>query len=90
MLDIGTPGLGVDQHFAGVGALIVIDTVRVNGEPGEVRTYRREQILQHGPGLRMSPHDPGLKEALLSLEFSGVAPQEVVSTAEGMSKDEPC
>jgi len=78
ILDIGTPGLGVEQYIAGLDALIVIDTVRATGQPGEVRTYRLEDILKHFPAPRMSPHDPGLKEALLSLDFSDLAPREVL------------
>ena len=78
VLDIGTPGLGIDQYLEGLDLLIVIDTVHAKGEPGEIRTYRLNDILKHAPGIRMSPHDPGLKDALLSLQFLGVAPREVL------------
>jgi len=78
VLDIGTPGLGIDQYLEGLDLLIVVDTVHARGEPGEIHTYRLDDILKHAPGIRMSPHDPGLKEALLSLQFLGVAPHEVL------------
>jgi hydrogenase maturation protease len=78
VLDIGTPGLGISQYLEGLDLLIVIDTVHAKGEPGEVHTYRLQDILKHAPGIRMSPHDPGLKEALLALQFLGAAPKEVL------------
>jgi hydrogenase maturation protease len=78
VMDLGTPGLGIDQYLAGLDALIIVDVIRSKGQPGEVRTFRLPEILKHPPGLRMSPHDPGLNEALLSLQFQGVAPKEVL------------
>ena len=76
--ELGTPGLDLTPYLAGVGALIVVDTVRASGQPGEVRLYRRDEVLKHAPQPRLSPHDPGLKEALLTLEFSGKSPREVL------------
>lgn len=76
--DLGTPGLDLHPHLAGLDVLILIDTVRAEGEPGQVRTYRRDQILRHAPVQRVSPHDPGVKEALLALEFAGNGPSEVL------------
>jgi len=76
--DLGTPGLDLTPYLAGVAAVIVVDTVRANGAPGEVRLYRRDEILKHPPQPRLSPHDPGLKEALLTVEFSGSGPSEML------------
>jgi hydrogenase maturation protease len=76
--DIGTPGLNLLPYVSGIDALIVVDTVRADGKPGEIRLYRGPEILKHPPGPRLSPHDPGLKEALLSAEFSGSGPKEVL------------
>jgi hydrogenase maturation protease len=76
--DLGTPGLDLHPHLAGLDALILIDTVRAKGDPGEVRTYRRDEILRHAPTQRIGPHDPGVKEALLALDFAGDGPAEVL------------
>lgn len=76
--DLGTPGLDLTPFVADLHALIILDTVSATGAPGEVRCYRRDEILAHAPQPRLSPHDPGLKEALLTLEFGGRAPQEVL------------
>ncbi len=78
VLDVGTPGLDLVPYVADTEALVVVDTVRATGAPGEVRLYRRDQILRHPPQPRVSPHDPGLKETLLSLEFAERGPREVL------------
>ena len=72
--DLGTPGLDLTPYLAGLRAVIVVDTVHAGGAPGELRLYRRDEILKNPPQPRLSPHDPGLKEALLTLEFSGTRP----------------
>jgi hydrogenase maturation protease len=72
--DLGTPGLELHPHFAGRKDIILVDVVKSRGEPGELRLYRRDAILKHAPEIRTTPHDPGVKEALLSLEFSGEEP----------------
>ena len=76
--DLGTPGLDLIPFLSGADLVILVDTVRSQGEPGEIRRYGKEEILEHPPHSRVSPHDPGVKEALLVLEFSGTGPREVV------------
>ena len=76
--DLGTPGLDLHPHLNDCDLLIVVDTVRVDGPAGEVHQYRRDDILRRAPGPRISPHDPGLKEALLMLDFAGGGPREVL------------
>jgi hydrogenase maturation protease len=76
--DLGTPGLDLTPFLSGVDAVVIVDTVNATGSPGEVRTYDRAALLAHAPLPRVSPHDPGLKEALLTLEFAGTAPREVL------------
>ena len=76
--DLGTPGLDLHPHLAGKQALIIVDTVRTDAAPGTLRLYAKDDLLRHAPGPRVSPHDPGLKEALLSLQFAGQEPETVV------------
>lgn len=77
VLDAGTPGLELSTILEDSGALIIVDTVRADGDAGTVKTYRREEILKHPPAQRITPHDPGLKETLLVLELQGETPPEV-------------
>ena len=76
--DLGTPGLDLHPHLAGPRRLILVDAVRAQGEPGELRCYRKDEILRVNPGPRVSPHDPGLRDSLLALEFAGTEPEDVL------------
>lgn len=76
--DLGTPGLDLVPYLADLDALVLVDTVRSEAPPGSLRLYRRAQILEHPPPARLSPHDPGVKEALLATEFAGRGPREVL------------
>jgi hydrogenase maturation protease len=78
LLDLGTPGLDLLPHVSGIDALIVVDTVRVSGSPGEVRVYRKEQLLAKALPQRVAGHDPGLKDTLLTLELTGSCPRDVL------------
>ncbi|MBK7368232.1 MAG: hydrogenase maturation protease [Candidatus Eisenbacteria bacterium] len=76
--DLGTPGWDLTPHIAGAEWLVFIDTVGSTSPAGTVKRYRRDEILKNPPPPRVSPHDPGLKETLLTLEFAGRAPREVL------------
>jgi len=78
VLDAGTPGLDLTPYIAGLDALVVVDAVRATGAPGELRSYRRAELLEKPPPQRLSPHDPGLKECLLALELIDQSPPEVL------------
>jgi len=78
LVDAGTPGLDLVPYLSGVEALIVVDTILSDAPPGSVKLYDREQLLKHAPQPRLSPHDPSLKEALLTSDFSGDGPREVL------------
>jgi hydrogenase maturation protease len=76
--DLGTPSLDLTEYITGKDCVIFVDAVEDSGGPGTVLTYDREAILRHPPGLRLSPHDPSLKDTLISIEFTGNGPREVM------------
>ena len=76
--ELGTPGFDLVPYLAGLDAVVILDAVQAPALPGDVRVYRRADILRHTPGPRVSPHDPALKEALLLADLAGQAPEEVV------------
>lgn len=78
VIDVGTPGLDLVPFVSGVDVLVIVDTVKSPGTPGELRVYDKAAILKHPPQPRVSPHDPGVKETLLALDFAGDGPAEVV------------
>lgn len=75
--DLGTPGGDLVPHLAGASLLVVVDTVRSGAAPGTLQVFTRDALLKGDLQPRVSPHDPGLKNALLLLEFGGQAPAEV-------------
>jgi hydrogenase maturation protease len=76
--DLGTPGLDLAPWLADVELVVVLDTVATSAPPGDVRTYSRDELFRRAPSPRLSPHDPGLREALLSAELAGIAPRELL------------
>ena len=77
MNDLGTPGLDLSPWLADADHVILIDTVKADLPPGSLRLYGKENLLGRAPGLRVSPHDPGVKETLLALDFAGRAPRAI-------------
>jgi hydrogenase maturation protease len=77
VVDVGTPGLDLTPYLADAETVILVDTVKAEGPPGAIRVYSRGELLARGPQPRVSPHDPGLAEALFSLDFAGCAPKSV-------------
>jgi hydrogenase maturation protease len=77
VLDAGTPGYDLTALVAGLDAAVLVDAVRAKGAPGEIRTFDRAALLEKGPVLALSPHEPGVREALLNAEFMGVTPRAV-------------
>lgn len=77
VIDVGTPGLDLTPYLLDADAVIFLDTVSSQGGPGEIRTYDGDDILRHPPAPRLGPHDPGLKEALLTVATAGAGPSYV-------------
>lgn len=72
--DLGTPSLDLAARMAGFNAVIFVDAVSAKGEPGELRQYDRDQIVKNPPSIRMSPHDPSLKETVILVDLLPDAP----------------
>jgi hydrogenase maturation protease len=77
LVEIGTPGLDLVPYVAGPGGVLLVDTVKSAGTPGELRFYDQEQLLKLPPQPRLSPHDPGLTEALLAVTLADAPPSFV-------------
>jgi hydrogenase maturation protease len=78
VVDLGTPGLDLTPFLADARMVIVIDTVRGSEPPGSLRLLRDREIVATPPPSRMSPHEPGLREALMATEFSDSSPDEIL------------
>lgn len=75
VVDLGTPGPYLADHLINYDMVVLLDTVRAKEKPGTVVRYGRNQLLATCvSGPRVSPHDPGVGEALRQLAFQGVDP----------------
>ncbi|HYM22250.1 MAG TPA: hydrogenase maturation protease [Vicinamibacterales bacterium] len=75
--DLGTPGLDLTPWLADVENVVIVDTVRSDLPAGSMRFYNKADLLGRPPSVRSGPHEPGLTEALATLEFAGRAPRTV-------------
>jgi hydrogenase maturation protease len=76
--DLGTPSLDLPAYLAGYDRVIFIDAVALDAPPGTIRAFSREEITSVPTGIRVSPHEPTINDALIVLDFAGTAPREVV------------
>lgn len=74
--DLGTPGYDLTAFFAEADAVVLVDAVKAKGgRPGEVRVFDKAELLAKPPVRAMSPHEPGVREALLNAEFHEISPK---------------
>jgi len=78
VLDVGTPGLDFTPYLADALMVIVLDTVKGDQPPGSLRLLRDREIVAKPPPSRMSPHEPGLREALMATELAEMSPEEIL------------
>jgi hydrogenase maturation protease len=78
VLDVGTPGLDFTPYLADALMVIVLDTVKGDQPPGTLRLLRDREIVAKPPPSRMSPHEPGLREALMATELAEMSPEEIL------------
>ncbi len=78
IIEVGTPGLDFTPYLADATMVIVLDAVRAKSEPGSVRVWRDEELLSAPPVARTSPHEPGLREALMATELTDSSPGNIV------------
>jgi hydrogenase maturation protease len=78
VIDAGTPGLDLTPFLLDADVVILVDTVKAPGKPGDIHAFTLQDILKHAPEPRLSPHDPGVKEALLRVAAVGKGPVEVL------------
>ena len=76
--DLGTPSLSLPGYLIDHDFVIFVDAVKSNERPGTVLTFTRDEITAVEPGIRISPHEPSINDALILLDFAGQAPRDVV------------
>jgi hydrogenase maturation protease len=76
--DLGTPSLDLPNYLVGYDRVIFIDAVAAAAPPGTILLYSRDEIVATPPGIRISPHEPTINDALIVLDFAGGAPKDVL------------
>ncbi len=89
VVDLGTPALDLIDQISGRDLVILIDSIDIDAAPGTVRLYRKDEIMQHRPAVRMDPHSPALVDTLLSAELFGVAPANLLLVGVAAESYEP-
>lgn len=82
VVELGTQGLDLTPYLRGLEALVVVSAIHRGGAPGTLYRLERAEILDRDlpnrePSLRNSPYEPGLRNTVLTLEFTGGAPDRV-------------
>jgi hydrogenase maturation protease len=75
--DLGTPSLALPAYLMGYEHVVFIDAVNAEAPPGTIITYGRQEIVAVEPGIRISPHEPSINDALIFLDFAGGGPDRV-------------
>jgi hydrogenase maturation protease len=78
VIDAGRPGLDLAPYVLGADVVILIDTLTTAGTPGDIHTYELDDILAHSSEPLLSPHDPGIRAALLRVGRAGSGPSHVL------------
>lgn len=78
LADLGTPGLDLPVYFSGADAVILIDSAKFGGEAGEMRVFRKDEIVRTPPRTRIDPHSPALRESISLVELTGAMPRELL------------
>jgi hydrogenase maturation protease len=76
--DLGTPALDLIDQISAKDAVILIDSIETDSAPGTLVLYRKADIVRHCPAVRMDPHSPALVDTILSADFFGIAPADVL------------
>lgn len=78
IVDAGQPGIDLVPYLANADVVILIDTVRAKGTPGDIHCYPLDEIMRAEPHSPLCPHDPGISEALVSVSAAGAMPRHVI------------
>ncbi len=68
--DLGTPGLDLTPYLLDVDSVLFVDAVELGAPAGTVRLLDRDSILSTELSPRVSPHDPGVQQALQVVELA--------------------
>jgi hydrogenase maturation protease len=82
VVEIGTQGVDLTAFVRGVESLVVVSSVHRKAAPGSLHRLSHAEVMdrtlpEREPALRNSPYEPGLRNLVLTLQFTGGAPRQV-------------
>jgi hydrogenase maturation protease len=82
VVEMGTQGLDLTPYVRGAEALVVASSVHRGGAPGKLFRLEHGEVMDRSlperePLLRHSPYEPGIRNLVLTLQFTGGAPERV-------------
>jgi hydrogenase maturation protease len=80
ILDLGTPGLDLAPYLYDTDLVVIADAIYPHKEekPGTLCVYCEDDLGTSHAQLRLTSHDPGVRESLAQLRLAGHAPSEVI------------
>lgn len=79
LCDVGTAGLDLTGALLGRRRVLLLDAARAAGEPGALVRWDREALLAaRGAGPRLTPHEPGVRDAMQVAALAGQLPDEAM------------
>jgi hydrogenase maturation protease len=79
--EFGTHPLELPRHVSGADTVILVNSANFRGAPGDVRLFRKNEILRISPPPRIDPYSPALRESLSHLDAMGRMPSELLLIA---------
>ncbi len=77
LYDGGTLGIMVTHLLEEADRVYLVDVVEVEGQPGDILRYEKEQFLLGRLPIKMSPHQIGIQEVLTLSDLRGRTPDQV-------------
>ncbi len=77
LVDGGTTGAGLDRSIVNKEWVIVIDSLAVEGTPGEVRVLSGEQFINRPGVTKWSPHQVGFLDLIQLMTLEGTGPEKL-------------
>jgi hydrogenase maturation protease len=77
LIDGGTAGIFLSPEIDYLDKLLIVDVVKAEGKPGDIKIYEKEDFFIDRLPLKLSPHQLGLQEVLLLNEMKGTCPEEI-------------
>jgi hydrogenase maturation protease len=80
ILDLGTPGLDLAPYLYDADLVVIADAVHphIEEKPGTLCVYGEDDLGSSHAQLRLTSHDPGVRESLAQLKLAGHGPSEVI------------